>query len=177
VILQIPMESFDGGAAPGPHMLHVSADATQNLDDLNWLMSRFTGYAGVAAFLGGKFTADAGAVAPVLRRIASLGLFYFDDTSSTQSVVPSLLKPSGLDGARADVVLDAMQTPEAVDAALARLEAMAREKGSAVGVASGLPATVERVARFTRGLERKGLLLVPLSATVNTGSGLTARAQ
>jgi len=48
-------------------------------------MSRFSGYAGVANFLGGKFTADERALTPVLREIAARGLFYVDDGTSARA--------------------------------------------------------------------------------------------
>ncbi len=66
--------------------------------------------------------------------------------------------------ARADVVLDADKTAESIDAALARLEAAARKNGSAIGWATGLPLSIERIARFARSLEDKGIALVPVSA-------------
>ncbi|MGH6853664.1 MAG: divergent polysaccharide deacetylase family protein, partial [Methylocella sp.] len=80
LVLQLPMEPFDFPRDnPGPHTLLAGAGKAANIDNLTWLMSRFTGYAGVANFLGGKFTADAKALAPVLREIAARGLFYVAD--------------------------------------------------------------------------------------------------
>ncbi len=46
---------------------------------------------------------------------------------------------------------------------------MARDKGTAVGVASGLPlANMDRIAHFAQSLEAKGINLVPLSAAIGT---------
>ncbi|HEX3496178.1 MAG TPA: divergent polysaccharide deacetylase family protein [Methylocella sp.] len=167
VVLQIPMESFDFPRDnPGPHTLLAGAGKAANIDNLTWLMSRFTGYAGVANFLGGKLTADAKALTPVLREIAARGLFYVDDGTSAQSLAMTLAPGQALAAVRADLVLDSTAEPEAIEAALARLEAIARDKGAAIGVASALPASVETIGRFARALEARGIALIPLSAAM-----------
>jgi uncharacterized protein len=174
VVLQIPMEPFDFARDnPGPHSLLAGAGKAANIDNLTWLMSRFTGYAGVANFLGGKLTADAKALTPVLREIAARGLFYVDDGTSAQSLAITLAPGQALAAARADLVLDSTAEPEAIEAALARLEAIARDKGAAIGVASALPVSVETIGRFARALEARGIALIPLSAAMpNQQSGL-----
>ena len=167
LVLEIPMEPFDfPHGNPGPHTLVADAAKAGNSDNLTWLMSRFSGYAGVANFLGGKFTADERALTPVLREIAARGLFYVDDGTSARSLAMTLAPGQELAAARADIVLDSTARPEAIEAALARLEAIARGKGLAIGVASALPASVEIIGRFARAIETRGFALVPLSAVM-----------
>lgn len=167
LILQIPMEPFDFPRDnPGPHTLTVDLGKAANNDNLTWLMSRFTGYAGVANFLGGKFTSDEKALTPVLRMIAARGLFYIDDGTSARSLAMALSPGHSLSAARADIVLDLTPGTDAIDAALTRLEAIARDKGLAIGVASALPESVEAIGRFARTLEARGIALVPLSAAM-----------
>jgi len=164
-ILQLPMEPIDYPQTnPGPHMLLSSASAAENTDNLHWLMSRFTGYTGVANFLGAKLTADSAAFSPVLREIAERGLIYVDDGSSAQSLALTLAAESGLAATKADVIIDA--TPDGIDAALIKLEAIARDKGLAIGMASALPASLEKIGRFARAAEADGLVLIPLSVAV-----------
>jgi polysaccharide deacetylase 2 family uncharacterized protein YibQ len=169
VVLQLPMEPFDYPQNnPGPHSLLTSANAAENTEDLHWLMSRFSGYAGVANFLGAKFTSDENALKPILREIAGRGLYYADDGTSAQSLVPLLAPIADLNATQADVVFGASLSPGVLEAALVKLEAIARDKGLAVGVASGLPsANIERIAHFAQALEAKGINLVPLSAVVS----------
>jgi polysaccharide deacetylase 2 family uncharacterized protein YibQ len=167
VVLQIPMEPFDFPRDnPGPHTLLAGPGKAANIDHLIWLMSRFTGYAGVANFLGGKLTADAKALTPVLREIAARGLFYVDDGTSAQSLAMTLAPGQALSAARADVVLDSTAEPEAIEAALTRLEAIAHDKGVAIGVASALPPSIAIIGRFARALEARGIALIPLSAAM-----------
>ncbi|MFZ1079510.1 MAG: divergent polysaccharide deacetylase family protein [Methylovirgula sp.] len=165
VMLQLPMEPIDYPQTnPGPHTLLSTASSVENTDNLHWLLSRFTGYTGVANFLGAKLTADPAAFAPILREIADRGLLYLDDGSSPQSEALTLAATAGLPAAKADVIIDA--TPDGIDTALIQLEAVARDKGIAIGVASALPESVEKIARFAHAAEANGLVLVPLSAAV-----------
>jgi uncharacterized protein len=75
---------------------------------------------------------------------------------------------AGVSSGKADVVLDAVQRGQEIDAALARLEKVAREKGSAIGYGSALPVTVERIARWAKAAEARGITLVPVSALVSS---------
>jgi polysaccharide deacetylase 2 family uncharacterized protein YibQ len=175
VLLQLPMEAFAGsGDQPGPHTLLANAPRAVLIDDLHWLMSRMTGYAGVTNFLGGKFTAEKAAMTAILQETGSRGLLYIDDGTSTRSLGPSLAPQLGVSSARADLVLDASPDPAAVHAALIKLEAAAREKGVAIGVASGLPSALGPIAAFAATLATKGITLVPVSALASTNPSSVA---
>jgi uncharacterized protein len=84
-------------------------------------MSRFTGYVVVANHLGGKFTADPKEISPILTEIAARGLGYLDDGASPRSVAPDVVATLAMPSARADLIIDANPSPEAIEAALARL--------------------------------------------------------
>jgi uncharacterized protein len=169
VLIQMPMEPFDyPDNDPGPQTLISTLPPEQNADRLQWVLSRFPGYVGVINFMGGRFTANDAAFSPVMREIGARGLLYVDDGSSGRSLAPQLASGAGVSAARTDVVLDAIQRPREIDAALERLEKMAREKGSAVGFAAALPVTVERIARWAKAAEGRGVTLVPVSALVTS---------
>jgi uncharacterized protein len=176
-LLQLPMEPFDYSSDnPGPHTLLTSSSDAQRLDDLHWLMGRFQGYAGVTNFLGAKFTADESALSPVLRDVANRGLLYVDDGASPRSLARSAAAKIKLPAAAADIVIDAVQKPEAIEDALNHLEALARANGTALGVATALPVSVDHIARWARGLEARGLALTPVSAIVTRAPGSAAQA-
>ena len=168
VLLQVPMEPFDyPDNDPGPQTLLTSLDASQNLDRLHWLMSRFQGYVGLANFMGARFTASEQALAPVLREAAKRGLIYVDDGSSQRSLASQIAGANNLAFAKADVVIDSVPTSADVERALGRLETIARERGIAVGVAGALPVSIERIAKWVKAAESRGVLLVPISAVAN----------
>ena len=174
VILQSPMESFGESDDPGPFVLKTGQDKGQIVDNLRWQMSRFQGYIGIAGFLGARFTASEPAFSPVLREIGQRGLLYLDDASSPRSLARSLSQGTNTAFVGADLLIDSRNADE-IDAALAQLETMARDKGMAVGTASGLPVVMERVARFTKTLENRGITLVPVSALAVRGSAVSSR--
>jgi polysaccharide deacetylase 2 family uncharacterized protein YibQ len=103
----------------------------------------------------------------VLQETAKRGLLYLDDGSSQRSVAGQIAGASNVPFAKADLVIDAVPTPSDVDHALARLETMARERGFAVGMASALPVSIERIAKWAKAAESRGVLLVPISAVSN----------
>jgi polysaccharide deacetylase 2 family uncharacterized protein YibQ len=167
ILLQVPMEPFDYPENdPGPQTLLTSLAAEQNLDRLYWLMSRFQGYVGITNFMGARFTASEPSLAPVLRETAKRGLIYMDDASSPRSLAGQIAGASNLPFVKADIVLDGVPTPAAMDRALSQLEAIARERGSAVGFAAALPATISRLSAWVKTAEGRGLTLVPISAVV-----------
>jgi uncharacterized protein len=168
VLLQIPMEPFDyPDNDPGPQTLLTSLDASQNVDRLQSLMARARGYVGVANFMGSRFSASEQALAPVLRETAKRGLIYFDDGSAPRSLASQIAGGNSLPFAKSDVAIDTVPTASEIDRALGRLEALARDRGMAVGMASALPITIDRLARWAKAAEARGVQLVPITAVVN----------
>ena len=168
ILLQMPMESFDYPQDnPGPQTLTTDAGASQNLDRLHWVMARAQGFIGVENFLGARFTADEASLTPVLKDLAKRGLIFVDDGSSARSLAPAIGAALHVPVGRADVVIDAAPSPAAIDAALERLEAAARQKGLAIGAGSELPITLDRLAHWSAALRERGIDLVPVSASFN----------
>jgi polysaccharide deacetylase 2 family uncharacterized protein YibQ len=167
VLLQIPMEPFDyPDNDPGPQTLLTTLPPEQNLDRLFWHLSRFQGYAGIANFMGARFVVTDAAMQPVLREAARRGLGYLDDGSAPRSVASALAEGQAMPFARADFSLDAVPTSVEIDRALAKLESLAKERGTAVGIASALPVSIERINAWTRSLESRGVMLVPLTTAM-----------
>jgi polysaccharide deacetylase 2 family uncharacterized protein YibQ len=153
--------------------LLASLPAEQNIDRLHWFLSRFQGYVGVTGLMGARFTAADQALGPVVREIGKRGLIWFDDGSSPRSVASQMSGASNTAFAKADALLDAVPTAAEIDNALARLEATARTRGIAIGAASALPVSIERIAQWAKAAEGRGITLVPVSMVANrakTGS-------
>ena len=165
VLLQVPMQSGEG-PSPGPHALRADESSGAATQDLAWLMGRFDGYDGVANLLGAPVTGDAKAMNAILKAVASRGMFYLDDGTSRRSLGPSLAAGLGVPALVCDVILDATADPAVVRGNLDTLASIARGKGSAIGMASGLPDHLAAIARFAAGLGAQGITLVPVSALV-----------
>ncbi|RTL50040.1 MAG: divergent polysaccharide deacetylase family protein [Bradyrhizobiaceae bacterium] len=167
VLLQVPMEPFDyPDNDPGPQTLLTTLPADQNLDRLLWHMSRFQGYVGLANFMGSRFVVTDTALQPIIKEAAKRGLGYLDDGSAPRSVAGSVAYAQAMPFAKADATIDAVPTAAEIDRTLAKLEGIAREHGTAVGVASALPVSIERIGAWARQLEGRGLLLVPLTTAM-----------
>ena len=164
VLLQSPMEPFDyPDNDPGPETLLTSLTPDQNIDRLHWQMGRLQGYVGIVSYMGARFTSSEQSLAPVLRETAKRGLIYVDDGASSRSIASQVAVSHNFPFAKTDVVIDAVPTPVEIDHALARLEVVAREHGSAVGIATALPATVARIAEWAKTVEARGFVLVPIT--------------
>ncbi|WP_028166263.1 divergent polysaccharide deacetylase family protein [Bradyrhizobium elkanii] len=167
ILLQVPMEPFDyPDNDPGPQTLLTTLNAEQNLDRLYWHFSRIQGYAGIANFMGARFVATDPVMQPIMREAAKRGLSYFDDGATPRSVAASLAAGQALPFAKADFTIDAVPTSVEIDRVLVKLETLAKERGVAVGVASALPISIERLAAWTKTLEARGILLVPLTTAM-----------
>lgn len=167
LLLQVPMEPFDyPDNDPGPQTLLTSLAAEQNLDRLSWHLSRIQGYVGLANFMGGRFVASDAAMQLVVKEAAKRGLSYLDDGSSARSVAAQAADGAALPFARADASIDAVPTAPEIDRVLAKLEGIAKERGTAIGVASALPISVDRIGNWSKTLESRGIMLVPLTTVM-----------
>jgi polysaccharide deacetylase 2 family uncharacterized protein YibQ len=167
ILLQIPMEPFDyPDNDPGPQTLLTTLAPEQNIDRMYWHLSRFQGYAGIANFMGGRFVVNDATMQPIIREAGKRGLGIFDDGSAPRSVASALAASQGAPFAKADFTIDAVPTAAEIDRALAKLEIMAKERGTAVGVASALPVSIERLAVWIKALEGHGIMLVPLTTAM-----------
>jgi polysaccharide deacetylase 2 family uncharacterized protein YibQ len=167
IVLQVPMEPLDyPNNDPGPHALMAALPADQNMDRLQWFMSRFQGYVGVTNYMGARFAAAESALLPVLQDVGKRGLLYLDDGTAQQSLASGVAARAKTPFLQADMVLDRESGWAEIDAALARLEALARERGVAIATASALPVSIERITRWMSEAEARGIRVVPLSALV-----------
>lgn len=167
ILLQIPMEPFDyPDNDPGPQTLLTTLGTEANVDRLFWHLSRFQGYVGIANFMGARFVATDAAMQPIIKEAAKRGLGYLDDGSTPRSLAGAAAEGASMPFAKADLSIDAVPTPAEIDRALAKLEATAKERGTAVGMASALPISIERIGNWAKALESRGVMLVPLTTAI-----------
>jgi hypothetical protein len=160
---------------PGNHALMTTATAEQNRAALDWVLSRIDGYVGATAALGAlrgeRFTGMAGQMDPVLATLADRGLLYVDPRADAPK--PPFAWSRGI-----DLVVDEPATRTDIDAKLDRLERMAQDRGSALGlVAAVRPVTVDRIAAWASGLAGRGVTLAPVSALVEPPAAKETAAQ
>ena len=167
VLLQVPMEPYDyPDNDPGPQTLLTSLGTEQNIDRLYWHHSRFQAYGGVANFRGPRFVTASIVMQPIIREAAKRGLGYLDDGSTPRSVAGQLAGGQAMPFAKADLTIESVPTSVEIDKALARLEDLAKERGTAIGMASALPVSIDRIGVWAKALEGRGVMLVPLTTAM-----------
>ncbi len=164
VLLQVPMEPYDyPDNDPGPQTLLTTLGSEQNIDRLHWQLSRFQGYVGLTNFMGARFVAATTVMQPFIREAAKRGLGYLDDGAVPTSVAGQLSAGQAMPFAKADLTIDVVPTSAEIDKALARLEELAMRQGTAVGMTSALPVSIDRIGAWIKDLESRGVMLVPLT--------------
>ena len=158
VMIEIPMEpSGYPDNDPGPQTLLTSSTPDDISTRMNWLLGRATGYFGVTNYLGDRFVSSDAGMTAFLATLRQKGLAFIDDGTARR-------RPGAWARGSADAVVDEVQTPAAIVAKLNALEAAAKSRGSALGTGFSYPVTVEAAARWTAGLEARGLQLAPASS-------------
>jgi len=165
ILLQLPLEPVGFPASnPGPKTLLADADEPTNLQNLQWHMSRFSGYAGIVNYMGGRFMAAPEAVKPMLAELKKRGLYFVEDGSLPLSSADDVGKALRQPVRHADIVIDANPDAQSIADALSKLEEQARAQGFAMGTGSGLAITVDTVRDWAKGASDRGIILVPVTA-------------
>lgn len=169
ILLAIPLEPNDYPAEdPGPHTLLTTLPTNENIKRLQWLMSRYTGYVGVTNYMGAMFGTTRSSLKPVLQEVKQRGLIYFDDGRAAGApggeIASDIARDLELEYGTAQVRLES----GTMDKSLAELEATAKSRGVAIGVAKAEPGTAKRIADWAGSLEDKGLVLVPVSTAMRS---------
>lgn len=176
VMIELPMESsaFDASEPGADRALRVTGPniKTTNMRNLDWLMSRASGYFAVTNYNGDAFLARSDALVPVLTRLSSSGLGFIFDGSSQAPSLPTLASASALPFTKAYTLLDENPDTASINERLAVLAAHAKTGNTngdaAIGVGFTYPQTLDAVAAFTNGMSAQGLSLVPASSTLKT---------
>lgn len=163
IVLELPMEAHGGDPAMlGPAALLAERASADNIQRLDWLLSRFGGYFAVTNYLGGKFSTDRAAMDPVLAHLAAAGVAYIDDTGAARRnpagplAVVNRMIVAGADGTDA----------RSARRDLGALAQIAQRGGEALGKTYAQPAALDALVEFVDELAEHGLLLAPASAVI-----------
>lgn len=168
VMLAVPMEPTNfPDSDPGPKTLLTSLTHADNLDRLDWALSRFTGYVGVMNHLGGRFSTSEESLVPILTAVRNRGLLFVDTKPTNNSLATQVAETLQMVHAFNDRFIDDEPNRWSIDARLQELERIARRVGFAVGVGQAYPVTLERLRSWATTLPTRGLALAPITAVVD----------
>jgi polysaccharide deacetylase 2 family uncharacterized protein YibQ len=149
---------------PGNRALLTGRSAPENMANLEWVLSRFPGYVGAIGVVGGmrgeRFAAMEQSYLALQESLRNRGLLFVDAR-------PGVAAPVRAWGRSVDVVLDEPATRAEIERRLGELEAIAKARGSALGLAhAATPVVVDRLVAWSAGLDRRGVVLVPVTAII-----------
>lgn len=171
VMLDLPLEPTDFPRNdPGPHTLLAGVPTDQNLRQLDWILSRATGYVGLSTYMGSGFATKPRSLTPILSELKARGLMLLDTRENPLGLVAKIAREIGLPVAVNNHFLDSEPAREAIEKRLAELETRARKRGSAVGVAHAYPVSLQTLTPWLASLAGKGIALTPVSAAVRQRS-------
>ena len=167
VLLHLPMEPTNGKKhSPGLNSLMMDLSDEELSRRLEWNLGRFKGYVGINNHMGSRFTADPDAMAPVMAELRARGLLFVDSRTTTRSVGRRVALQNGVPFGQRDVFLDNIRTATQVALKLQDLEAVARRNGAAIAIGHPHDETLNALEQWIVDLEKRGFVLVPVSAVV-----------
>lgn len=166
LMVHLPMEPERHTADPGPDVLRVADPPEELRRRIELALGRFTGVVGLNNHMGSRFTEDPAGMRVLLGEVNAHGMLFIDSRTTAKTVAPEIARELGVPFAARDVFLDDDPTAPSVLAQLRRAEAVARHKGSAIAIGHPRDATLDELKGWLSALERRGFVLVPVSAVV-----------
>lgn len=167
VLLHLPLQALreNGQEEPGSITLDMSRDEFARIfaDDIQSVPHAI----GVNSHRGSLLTQHPGHMAWLMEEITQYGNLIFVDSYTThESIALRVAEESGVPAVRRDVFLDPDESPETVAREFARLKALARKNGFAVGIGHPHLATIELLEQQLPELSAEGIQLISISELV-----------
>ncbi|RCK52544.1 hypothetical protein TH25_05760 [Thalassospira profundimaris] len=161
IMLHMPMEPTSRVVDPGPHALLTSYDKVAILNEMSWMLDRFTGYVGVNNHMGSKFTADPERMAVVMQVMKARGLMFLDSRTSAKSVGYQEAQKFDVPAIERDVFLDDADDAAKISQMLDRVESVASKRGYAVAIGHPRDLTLEALNKWIPKMQAAGFVFVP----------------
>nr|WP_281500695.1 divergent polysaccharide deacetylase family protein [Kordiimonas marina] len=166
LMVHMPMQPHGDTADPGTNALINGLSAQEFERRVMWNLSRFHGFVGINNHMGSLLTEEPAPMVRVMVHLRQQGLLFLDSLTSPHSVALRAAEAAGVPGIARDIFLDNVREPELIMAQLKKTEHIARLRGWAVAIGHPYPETLETLAKWRKTLERKHIVLVPLSQLV-----------
>lgn len=170
VLLHLPLQSVDDAqeddsqqehgqkTEPGEITLDMSrarfAEAlAENIESVPFAV-------GVSGHRGSLLTRHPGHMRWLMEEIETRGLFFVDSFTTHHSVALNIARETGVPATRRDVFLDSNPEAASIAREFRRLKALARSKGSAIGIGHPYPNTLDFLEKELPVLEQQGFRLV-----------------
>ncbi|MDX1974846.1 MAG: divergent polysaccharide deacetylase family protein [Rickettsiales bacterium] len=167
IVLDLPLQPSDYPITdPGPHGLILDKGSSYNEEQLQWIMSRLPVYNGFVTPSSEGFSSDTEAFKLLLQSISNRGLMMVLGHDPAKDETKELLNTTNVAHVIADLLIDEDLSVSSIQARFIQLEQLAKKRGFAVALAQPYPLTIQQLRQWSKTLEEKGILLVPISAIV-----------
>lgn len=167
VLLHLPLEAIgqQGPKEPGSISLDTSRSQFARIFAADL---RSVPYAiGINSHRGSLLTRHPGHMRWLMEEITARdSLFFVDSFTTADSIALASALESGVPAVKRDVFLDADTKPESVAREFARLKALARTQGFAVGIGHPHPVTLQLLERELPRLAEEGIELISISELI-----------
>jgi len=168
VMIEIPMDTaeFNANEPGADRALLTSQATTDNLKNMDWLLSRAQGYFGVINYNGDTFLIRADMTAPILGKLSDSGLGFITDGAFAAPSLDALSAAIDLPYKNSFGLIDPEPNTQIIQTHLDQLTASALSGTEPIGVGFAYPETINIVASWVADLNNQGLTLAPASHTL-----------
>lgn len=164
VLIEMPSESaqfpFDD---PGPAALRAFMPLDENIQKLEYILSRTAGYYGVLAVYGGKFLKDEEQVTGIMAELKRRGLMYVDG-GAEGSLGTRMAYKQKTHWATVELNIDEVVGQAPLLRQLKELEALALKRSMTIARITATPLSLRLLSNWLKSLPAKKMRLVPVSA-------------
>jgi polysaccharide deacetylase 2 family uncharacterized protein YibQ len=166
-LLHMPMQAFGNSIAwTGPDPLRIDLPPEENMRRLIAAIDAVPDTVGLNNHMGSVATRDVALMNLVAQEMKRRGMLFLDSLTISHSVAAPEAQAAGVPSALRDVFLDNVRDVQPVLEQLDMTERVARKVGHAIAIGHPHPATLDALEEWLPGVEAKGFVLWPLSATV-----------
>ncbi len=167
VMLHVPMEALNNIYDYGPEVLSTKHSRSENLELLNTMLNRVSGYIGINNHMGSKFTSDLPLLSGVIEELSKKGLMFLDSKTIASSKADEIVEHIKLPYASRDIFIDDSNKIEDIKKSLISLENIAKKRGYAIAICHPRDNTIKVLQDWLPTLKEKGITSVPLSYIID----------
>ena len=167
ILMHLPMEPEgypEKGKDPGPGALYVKMSVEEIKKQLETDLNRIPWVCGINNHMGSRFTCDMKGMRAVMEVLKERGKIFLDSRTIAGTVGYKLAKKFGVPTASRDIFLDNVRDVKKIKKQLDHLVAIAKRKGSAIGIGHPHRATVIVLKKLIPEYMRSGITFVYINA-------------
>jgi polysaccharide deacetylase 2 family uncharacterized protein YibQ len=167
VMIHVPMEpqGYPQQRLEQNGLLLSQSDA-EITERVNGFLASVPYAVGANNHMGSRFTEDKAKMRLVLGLLKGRGMYFVDSRTTPKSFGYPLARGMGMETATRDVFLDNVQDGAAIKRQLEQLTALARKRGSAIGICHPHKATIQALAAALPAYRQEGINFVFASEVV-----------